>query len=339
MAKKSRADYEEGTADIAELGGQLKALREAQNLSYEDVAKATRVRPHLLRAIEDGTIEKISVPVYARGFVKTYCEYLLADDLWRKYNRRLISPGAVRAADESAVDINHPTPIFRRSSIIWVYVILVFAVLGAVFLLWRQQMDQEGFEHGFFLRVQDRERQTSPDERVSDDVSSARAALASVTSQDLAAVPIPRASLSRDTAALAGSADFAQALIDLSWMGGNITVTSGEPGIAPVRLRASRQELLIEITGRRTRLVVNQGGRNVTTRELTAGDARTYYVNSDTEVRLSVGNAADVTWFGKKYTAVGSDGSPIVMIFYPDGSVRTTSGSSNFFGPERRIAR
>jgi cytoskeletal protein RodZ len=339
MAKKSREDYEEGTADIAELGKKLKALREAQCLSYEDVANATRVRPHLLRAIEDGTIEKIAVPVYAKGFVKTYCEYLLADDLWRKYNRQFMSPDAVKMPDGGAVDINHPTPIFRRSSIIWVYVILVFAVLGAVFLLWRQQMDQEGFEHGFFLRVQDRQRQPSPDESASGDVSSARGAMSLATSLDLAAVPIPRASLSRDSSAEAASSDSAQAPIDLSWMGGDIIVTSGEPIIAPVRQRASRQELLIEITGKRTRLVVNQNGKNVTTRELTAGDKRTYYVNSDTEVRLGVGNAADVTWFGAKYTGVGSDGNPISMIFYPDGSVRVISGRSNFFGPERSVAR
>jgi hypothetical protein len=122
-------------------------------------------------------------------------------------------------------------------------------------------------------------------------------------------------------------------------MGGEISVLSVEPWIAPARGRASRQELLIEITGRRTRLVVNQGGRNVTTRELTAGDSRTYYVNSDTEVRLSVGSAADVTWLGRKYSGIGSDGAPLSMVFYPDGSVKTTLGNSYYFGPERRVVQ
>jgi cytoskeletal protein RodZ len=334
MAKKSREDFEDGAADIAELGAQLKALREAQCLSYDDVAKSTKVRPHLLKAIEDGSIEEIAAPVYARGFVKTYCECLLADDLWRKYCRYLKPQDTVRHANEdSSVDINHPTPMFRRSSIIWVYVLLVFAVIGAAFLLWSQQKDQEGLEHGAFLMSQD-SGAVSGDAGASSDVQAIPGAIAGVTSQDLASVPIPRAA-SPDAAGLTASGD---AAADLSWMGVEITAASESPRIPVVRQMASRQELLVEIKGR-TRLVVNQGGRNITTRELTAGDSRTYYVNSDTEVRLGVGNAADIAWFGKKYERVGSDASPLTMIFYPDGSVKTTSGRSDFFGAERRMSQ
>jgi hypothetical protein len=62
-------------------------------------------------------------------------------------------------------------------------------------------------------------------------------------------------------------------------------------------------------------------------------------VNSDTEVRLGVGNAADITWFGKKYERVGNDGNPLSIIFYPDGSVETISGISDFFGPQRQMPR
>jgi transcriptional regulator with XRE-family HTH domain len=268
----SREDHWDGTADIAELGGQLKALREAQGLSYEDVANTTRVRPHMLKAIEDGTIEQIAAPVYARGFVKTYCECLLADDLWRKYSKRLKSPDTIKPAEEGvSVDINHPTPMFRRSSIIWVYVLLVFAVIGAAFLLWSQQKDREGFEHGFFLRIQDMEGTVSPDAGV----SAVPSVIAGATSRDLAAVPIPRASMSRDAAAGAMSGDLSLVSADLSWMGIDITAISGGPRVPTVRQMASRQELLIEIKGKKTRLVVNQGGKNVTTRELTAGDSRT----------------------------------------------------------------
>ena len=334
MAKRSREDFDDGTADIAELGTQLKALREAQCLSYDDVAKATRVRPHLLKAIEDGSIEKIAAPVYARGFVKTYCECLLADDLWRKYCRYLKPQEAVEhAGRDSSVDINHPTPMFRRSSIIWVYVLLVFAVIGAAFLLWSQQKDQEGIEHGASLMSQDSGGAVSGDAGASSDIPAIPEAIAGVTSRDLASVPIPRAA-SPDAAGTTASGGAAEGL---SWMGVEITAASESPRIPVVRQMASRQELLVEIKGR-TRLVVNQGGRNITTRELTAGDSRTYYVNSDTEVRLGVGNAADITWFGKKYERVG-DGSPLTMIFYPDGSVKMTSGRSDFFGPERRMSQ
>jgi hypothetical protein len=268
--------------------------------------------------------------------VKTYCEYLLAGDLWRKYSCCLSSPDAIKPAnEESAVDINHPTPIFRRSSIIWVYVLLVIAVLAAAFLLWSQQRDREGFEHGFFLRIQDRERIASSDEVVSADST----APAVILSPDVLATPLPAAMLRGIPEREGASEDVGAPPVDLSWMGGVITVTSGEYFVPTIRQVASRQELLIEITGRKTRLVVNQGGKNVTTRELTAGDSRTYYVKSDTEVRLGVGNAADVTWFGMKYETVGSDENPLSLIFYPDGSVMTTSGNSRHFSSERQFPR
>jgi cytoskeletal protein RodZ len=348
MANRSSEGSEDTSTDIIKLGEQLRALREAQGLTYEDVASATRVRPHLLQAIEEGTIDDIAAPVYARGFVKTYCEYLYADDLWRKYLRRVPPSDLVQpsndVARDSSVDINHPTPMFRRSSIIWVYVILVIAVLGAAFLLWSQQRDHGGQDSGFFLRMQERERVGSPDEAASTDVPSVTSGVnPPPSSMDIPGLNTSRTAVtaSGDNLSVYGAAVNNEDVmsLDLSWMGGEITSLSGEPRVSPASRVVARQELLIEIKGRKNRLVVNQGGRNVTTRDLTDGDSRTYYVTTDTQVSLGVGSAADLTWYGQRYEGAGSDENPVSFIFYPDGRVKTTSGNSSHFGAGDRTSR
>ena len=157
MRRDTAEIWNEDGGEIKRLGGMLKALREAQGLTYDDVSVATHVRPHIIQAIENGTIGSVSAPVYARGFIKTYCEYLMASDLWKKYSQGKLSQddSGEPAADgeEEPVDIQHPTPIFRRSSIVWVYIILVMAVTGAAYLLWSQRRESRGEEDLFFPRL------------------------------------------------------------------------------------------------------------------------------------------------------------------------------------------
>ena len=50
----------------------LRAAREQQGLSLDDVAARTRVRPALLRALEEGRYDALPGPVYTRGFLKLY---------------------------------------------------------------------------------------------------------------------------------------------------------------------------------------------------------------------------------------------------------------------------
>ena len=345
MAKGSFRNPGESMTDIGKLGEQLRELREAQGLSYDDVSNSTRVRPHMLRAIEEGRIEEVAAPVYARGFVKTYCEYLLADDLWRKYNSCLFMPDtdvvspSRKAESDSQVEINHSTPVFRRSSIIWVYVVLVIAVLGAAFLLWSQQREGGGGV-GFPLRIQEPRQGTSQDASASDDARAPNGSRAPVSPDAVSAdsavrpnpLPVSAGGASRDNAAgsIAGASSG-----DLSWMdeaaSGALIAGRSVDG----RVVQADRKLFIKITGRQNRLVVRQGGENLTRRTLSAGDVRSYDVTVETEVSFSVGSAADITWFGKDYNGVGSEKNPISMVFYPDGGVRVITGISPYFKADR----
>ncbi|SCA58859.1 Uncharacterized protein AB751O23_AW_00020 [Chlamydiales bacterium SCGC AB-751-O23] len=66
------------TSAPTHIGDILKKRREEMNLSLKEVENATSIRMTSLRAIEEGSIASIS-PVYAKGFVKQYANFLSLD--------------------------------------------------------------------------------------------------------------------------------------------------------------------------------------------------------------------------------------------------------------------
>ncbi len=58
---------------------QLRRAREAQNLSIYQVAEITKIKTDHIRALESGTYDSFSAPVYIRGFVRTYAKALKLD--------------------------------------------------------------------------------------------------------------------------------------------------------------------------------------------------------------------------------------------------------------------
>ena len=58
---------------------QLRAAREAKNLTVQQVADATKIRTDHIRALEDGNFNVFSAPIYIRGSVKNYGAMLKLD--------------------------------------------------------------------------------------------------------------------------------------------------------------------------------------------------------------------------------------------------------------------
>ncbi len=71
------------------LGEVLRDARFRLGLSLEQVSAETRVRKKVLAALEEGDYTALPAPVYARGFIKTYAEYLGIDPL---YAEKLFQP-------------------------------------------------------------------------------------------------------------------------------------------------------------------------------------------------------------------------------------------------------
>ena len=58
---------------------QLRAAREARNLTVEQVADATKIRTDHIRALEEGNFNIFCAPIYIRGSVKNYAMLLKLD--------------------------------------------------------------------------------------------------------------------------------------------------------------------------------------------------------------------------------------------------------------------
>jgi len=58
---------------------QLRAAREAKNLTIEQVAESTKIRTDHIRALEQGNYNVFSAPIYIRGSVKNYATLLKLD--------------------------------------------------------------------------------------------------------------------------------------------------------------------------------------------------------------------------------------------------------------------
>ena len=65
--------------EIESLGKYLKNQRESKRISLREVAKATRVREHILRAIEEGQHDLLPPATYVKGFLLAYAKYLRLD--------------------------------------------------------------------------------------------------------------------------------------------------------------------------------------------------------------------------------------------------------------------
>jgi len=58
------------------LGEQLREARRRMNLTPSEVASATRVKVQIIEAIEAEDFSKIAAPIYGKGFIKLFAEYV-----------------------------------------------------------------------------------------------------------------------------------------------------------------------------------------------------------------------------------------------------------------------
>ncbi len=57
-------------------GGCLRALRLRAGASLEEMARATRISPGCLKALEANDFSELPAPVFVKGFIRAYCDFL-----------------------------------------------------------------------------------------------------------------------------------------------------------------------------------------------------------------------------------------------------------------------
>jgi cytoskeleton protein RodZ len=126
---------------------QLCQARQAQNLTVYQVAEVTKIRTDHIRALEAGSYEGFSAPVYIRGFVRSYATVLKLDvpQVMAALDTELRQTEKFREASSQAGAGRGPLDflMFQLSKVNWnkglvTLGVVVFAVAALIAcLLWR----------------------------------------------------------------------------------------------------------------------------------------------------------------------------------------------------------
>lgn len=75
--KTSSYDLEQVQRNIlADIGNQLYQARREQNISLEAISADILISPGLLKSLEKGILENLPEPIYIRGLIKKFADYL-----------------------------------------------------------------------------------------------------------------------------------------------------------------------------------------------------------------------------------------------------------------------
>jgi cytoskeleton protein RodZ len=117
---------------MGSLGTYLRELRSAKDVSLDEVTRATRVGRAHLEALEAEDLASLPAPVFVKGFIRAYCEFLQTDPGEALSRYRELTGDRSHAASPGHLDARGPGlgrgPVF-------VSVILLVVLATALFIL------------------------------------------------------------------------------------------------------------------------------------------------------------------------------------------------------------
>ena len=122
-------------------GEKLKAARESQRVSVNEVSMATKISPRMIQAIEEGDVNALPAKTFLRGFVQSYAHYLKldVDDLLEVFHEEMGStlPESKQVETSPTVEDREEkkTPPLLHDKGIWPKVIGGGAILALVFII------------------------------------------------------------------------------------------------------------------------------------------------------------------------------------------------------------
>jgi hypothetical protein len=123
------------------VGERLKAEREQQQISLEQVASHTRIPTRHLIAIEDGDYSHLPAATYSAGFVKTYARMLGMDS--QKLSEEFRSEMGVASVPQYQPSSYEPADPRRTPPVGLALLTLLIAVaIGLGYLYWRGSRDE-----------------------------------------------------------------------------------------------------------------------------------------------------------------------------------------------------
>ncbi len=293
---------------MSSLGPYLRGLREAKGMSLDDIARSTRVGRRHLEALETDTFGELPAPVFVKGFIRAYCEFLdsSAEEALGLYRETTGEPAAPHGPLRPLLA---PRP--RHSGPLAISIIL-FVALGASLFALR-------------LGLQSSRKDTATVSTPTKE--EARKATASVSASSVgqpgadtpgtsSAAPIPAApAASAPAAALAPSSSPAASSTSAPAPSSPSATVDAKPANHHLIVRAIEPTWL--------RVQVDEG--QVAEELLQAGAVREW--NATRRFTLTVGNAGgvEIDLNGKRMPSLGAKGAVIQRLVLPQESAGTGS--------------
>lgn len=130
---------DEVTSGSATVGEQLRAAREAQGLSLEDVASRTRIPTRHLQSLESSDWGKLPAPTYTIGFAKSYAGVVGLDRIQVAEDLRAEMGGGAYAARPEAQVFEPADPARVMPRWLVIGALLALIAVAAAFLYLRNR--------------------------------------------------------------------------------------------------------------------------------------------------------------------------------------------------------
>jgi cytoskeletal protein RodZ len=120
---------------FVDFGRYLSQQRQLKGLSRDDIAKATRIPPTLVAALEDGLMERMPESVFVLNYVRSYAAAvgLSADDAVNRFHE---IPGTLLPTEQSPVTLEAARQ--KKALVVLAAVVAVIVVLGIALYVWTQ---------------------------------------------------------------------------------------------------------------------------------------------------------------------------------------------------------
>jgi hypothetical protein len=116
---------------VFEIGINLRAAREHQQLALPEVERATRIRTKYLAALEDERFDALPGTAYAKGFLRTYADFLGLD------GQRFVDEFNEQFAPPEVTDVPVPVRVQRPRRLLDARLVVIPLAVGIGLFVWR----------------------------------------------------------------------------------------------------------------------------------------------------------------------------------------------------------
>ncbi|MBI2621089.1 MAG: helix-turn-helix domain-containing protein [Candidatus Levybacteria bacterium] len=130
------------------VGAQFAEERKKQNLSIEEVAKATKIREEFLEAIERGDHKKLPSPAYAYGFVRNYAKFLglPVEKTLALFRREFDEKRSIEVLPKGLTSAEFSIPKFKIGRSTFLISVVLIVVVAFLFFQYRSALFDPGLE-------------------------------------------------------------------------------------------------------------------------------------------------------------------------------------------------